>query len=103
MATLVKDVVGLESEAESIVQQAHAEAKQLEKAVEEEIASYRKKLTEETHRKIAEFQKNTEETYRNAQKDAEEELKAVLDALDRIPHNNLQKQVEMIVSRCRDL
>jgi F0F1-type ATP synthase membrane subunit b/b' len=103
MVTLVKDVVGLESDAESIVQQAHAEVKLLEKSVEEEITSYRRKLTEETHQRIAEFQKNTEETYRNALTDAEEELKAVLDALDRIPYDNLQKQVEMIVSRCREL
>jgi glutamyl-tRNA reductase len=103
MVTLVKDVVGLESEAESIVQQAHTEAKQLEKSVEEEVASYRRKLTDETHQRIAEFQKDTEETYRIALTDAEEELKAVLGALDRIPHDNLKKQVGLIVSRCRNL
>ena len=36
---LVKDVVNLENEAESIIAHAHAEAKQLEKVYEEETAA----------------------------------------------------------------
>jgi len=103
MVMLIKDVVGLESEAESIVLQAHTEAKQLEKTVEEEIVSYRKKLIEETQQRIAEFQRNTEERYRNALAAAEGELKTVLDALDRTPDDSLRKQVGLIVSRCKNL
>lgn len=100
---LIKDVVGLEGEAESIVLQAHSEAKQLESAAEEEVVSYRRKLTEQAHQKIAEFQRNTEEAYKKVLAEAEEELQAILDALDRIPHDKLRKQVEWIVSRCKDL
>ncbi len=100
---LIKDVVSLENEAESIVMQAHAEAEQLERTAEEEIASYRGKLTEQAHQRIAEFQKNAEEAYGNALAEAEGELQAVLSALDRIPHDNLRKKVELIVSRCKNL
>jgi hypothetical protein len=103
MVTLIKDVVGLESEAEAIVIQAHAEAKQLENAAEEEIVACRAELTGRTHRKIAEFQRYTEETYKRVLAEAEEELQAALDALDRIPHDKLSRQVDLIVSRFKDL
>jgi F0F1-type ATP synthase membrane subunit b/b' len=98
MVTLVKEVVNLEDEAESILASVRAETKQLEKACEEEIAAYHKKMTEEMIGKIAEFQKKTEETHRAALSEAERELKESLDALNCISDDVLVSQVERIVS-----
>lgn len=99
MLTLVEDVVKLENEAESIIAHAHAEAEQLGKTYEEEIVAYHKKTTEGMNEKIAEFQKNIEETHKAALYEAERELKESLDALDHIPEDVLYAQVERIVVR----
>ncbi|MCX5808941.1 MAG: hypothetical protein NTX36_06165 [Proteobacteria bacterium] len=96
---LVKDVVNLENEAESIIAHAHAEAKQLEKVYEEEIAAYRQKMTEEMNEKIAEFQKNIEETHKAALYEAERELKESLDALNSVSDDAFGSQVDLIVSQ----
>ncbi len=52
MATLVEDIVSLEKEADAIVAQARAEAKELEKSAIAEAEAYRRKLAEETEQKI---------------------------------------------------
>jgi hypothetical protein len=99
MVMLVKEVVNLENEAESIIAHAHAETKQLEKIYEEEIAAYRQKMTEEMNEKIAGFQKNIEETHKAALYEAERELKELLDVLNSISDDAFRFWVDLIVSR----
>ena len=99
MIALVEKIVSLENEAESIVAQAHEEAKRLEKASEEEIASYRRKLAEEIEQRIAAFSGEREKMHQKAMTEAEGELKAALDAVDQIPPGILRDKVEWIMSR----
>jgi len=96
---LVKDVVNLENEAESIIANAHVEAKQSEKFYEEKIAGYRRKMTEEMNERIAEFQKNIEETHKAALYEAEGELKESLDALNSVSDDAFGSRVDLIVAR----
>jgi F0F1-type ATP synthase membrane subunit b/b' len=99
MVMLVEEVVNLENEAESIIAHANAEMKQLEKVYEEKIAAYRQKMIEEMHEKIAEFQKNIEETHKAAIYEAERELKESIDALNSVSDDAFGAQVSLIVSR----
>ena len=102
MAMLVEDIVRLEKEAESIIAQAREDAKQLEEVCGEEIVAYRENMTEETNRRISEFRKEAEETFRKAMDEAERELSTALDNLEHIPDNLIQSQVARVVSRLID-
>ncbi len=99
MAPLVEDVVSLEKEADSIVAQAHAEAKALEKLALAEAEAYRRKVAEETDRKILAFQKEMEEKHRRDVAEAEKDLTQALDAVDRIPDKALEEQINKIVTK----
>ena len=99
MATLVKDIVSLEKEAESIIACAREEAKQLEEVCGEEIVAYRENMTEETNQRISQFRKEAEETFKVAMDEAERELSTALYDLEHIPDNLIQTQVARIVSR----
>lgn len=99
MSTLVKDVINIEKEAESIVSLAQEEAKRMEKHYEDQVADYRKKVMEETDRKIARFRKDAEEKHNTRMAEAEGELAAALGVFDRIPDDSLQEQAERIVER----
>ncbi|MEI6154872.1 MAG: hypothetical protein WCQ90_12380 [Deltaproteobacteria bacterium] len=103
MVMLVKDVVNLENEAESITAYARTEAKQLEKTYEEEITAYHQKIIEEMNGKIAEFQKKAEEAYRTALSEAERDLEESLEALNCISDDVLEAQTERIVARLSKL
>jgi len=103
MLTLVEDVINLENEAESIIAHARTEAKQLEKAYEEEITANHQKIIEEMNGKIAEFQKKAEEAYRTALSEAERDLEESLEALNRISDDVLEAQTERIVARLSKL
>lgn len=99
MATLVREVVGIEEEAESIIADAHAEAKRLEKAYNEEVSAYRKNISDETNRKIEAFRKDVEEANKKALQDEKTKLDESLDALNGISQDIINSQVEIIVSR----
>jgi hypothetical protein len=103
MAMLVKEIVDLEAEAESILAEARAEEQNLEKSVDKEIATYRERLAEELNRKLSAFQKETAERHTSLTAQAESELKEALNDLDNIPGETLRRQVERIVARFRGL
>jgi vacuolar-type H+-ATPase subunit H len=99
MVSLVKDIVSLEAEAESIIGHAHEAAKKLETDCEKQIASFRQKIIEETNQRISEFRIKLDEAHRTALVETEREQKIALDALESIPDDVLQKQVEQILTR----
>jgi len=103
MATLVKEVVGIEEEAESIIAQARADAKQLEKAYEEEIKAYRNRMSDEIKEKIDAFHKTIEEANTIALHEEELRLKESLEAIDNISQDALERQVNAIISRVLNL
>jgi hypothetical protein len=103
MANLIEDIVSLEDEADSIVAQAHAEAKELEKSAILEIEAYRQKLAEETDRKVAAFSKEMEEKQMRSAGEMEKDLRRALDAVDQIAGGALNRQIEKIVTKLSEL
>ena len=99
MAPLVEDVVSLEKEADAIVAQARAEAKELEKLAVAEAEAYRQKRAEETDRKISAFQKEAEEKHQRSVAETEKDLARDLNAIDEIPGHSLKEQIHKIVSK----
>lgn len=103
MAALVEDVVSLEKEADTIVAQARAEAKELEKLAIAEAEAYRRKLAEETDQKVLAFQKEMEEKHKGSVAETERELVQALRSIDQLPDGRLKEQIEKIVTKFREL
>jgi len=103
MAGLVDDVVSLEREAEAIVAQARAEAKELEKSAFAEAEDYRRKLAEETDQKILDFQKEMEKKYQESVAETEKDLARILNALDQIGSGARKEQIDKIVIKFIEL
>ncbi len=103
MANLVEDVVSLEKEADLIVAQGRAEAKDLEKLAIAEAEAYRRKLAEETDRKVLAFQKEMEEKHKGSVAETEKDLVRSLNAIDQIADGRLKEKIEKIVTKFREL
>jgi hypothetical protein len=103
MAALVEDVVSLEKEADAIVAQARAEAKELEKLGIAEAEAYRRKLAEETDQKVLAFQKEMEEKHKGSVAETERDLVRALNAIDQISDGRLKEEIEKIVTQFREL
>jgi F0F1-type ATP synthase membrane subunit b/b' len=103
MANLVEDVVSLEKEADTIVAQAHAEAKELGKLAIEEAEAYRRKRAEETEQKVVAFQKEMEEKHKSAVAETEKDLARALNTVDQIAGNTLKEQISKIVTKFSEL
>ena len=103
MANLVEDVVSLEKEADVIVAQAYAEAKELEQLAIVEAEAYRRKLAEETDQKVLAFQKEMEEKHKGSVAETEKDLVRALNAIDQIADGRLKEEIEKIVTKFREL
>ena len=103
MGTLVGNIASLENEADSIVAQARAEAKELEKSTLTETGAYRWKLTNDTGQKISAFQREMDKKYQLSVGEAQKELVQALDAIGQIKDVKLKEQVDRIVTRFSEL
>jgi len=103
MAALVEDIVSLEKEADAIVAQAHAEAKELEKFTIAEAEAFRRKLAEETDQKIVAFQKEMEEKHQGSVGETEKDLTRMLSTIDQIAGRALKEQIDKIVAKFGEL
>jgi len=103
MANLVEDVVSLEKEADVIVAQAYAEARELEQLAIVEAEAYRRKLAEETDQKVLAFQKEMEEKHKGSVAETEKDLVRALNAIDQIADGRLKEEIEKIVTKFREL
>lgn len=99
----MESIVALESEADSTVERARAEAKAMEKNAAEEVDAYRKKLADQTDQQISAFRLEMEEKHGRLVAQAKEELAQALSALDQIGAETLQKQIDRIVTRFSEL
>lgn len=103
MAALVEDVLSLEKEADMIVAQAYAEAKELERLAIAEAEAYRRRLVEETDQKVLAFQREMEEKHKGSVAETEKELVQALSSIDQLAESRLKEQIEKIVTRFREL
>ena len=96
---LVETILSLENEADSIMVQARAEAKEIEQSAIVEVEAYRRQLAEETEQKISAFRKETEGKHHLFIAEARKELDQTLDAMDRIAGAVLEEKINRIVAR----
>ena len=102
MEPLIESILGLETEADDILAAARTDSAQREQKAIEEAESYRLQLEADVDRRLAEFEKESESRYTSELAPAERELKASLDAVDRIPTALFEEQVERVVARFRE-
>ncbi len=91
MGTLVGNIASLENEADSVVAQARAEAKELEKSTLTEAEAYRWKLTNDTGQKVSAFQREMDEKYQLSADEAQKELAQALAAIDQVAGVKLKR------------
>ena len=103
MANLVEDVVSLEKEADLMVAQAYAEAKELEQLAIAEAEAYRRRLAEETDQKVLAFQKEMEDKHQGSVAETERDLGRALNAIDQIAGDVLKEQTYKIVAKFGEL
>ena len=103
MAALVENIVALEKEADAIVAQARTEAKEIEKSAIGEAESYRRRLAEDTEKKVTAFKKEMEEKHQRSVAETQKELGQTLDAIDQIEGDTLKKQIDKILTRFGEL
>jgi len=101
--SLVESVLSLEKEANAIVAQAHAHAKELEKLAIAEVEAYRRKLAEETDQKILAFQREMEEKHQRSVSEAEKDLTRSLSGIDQIDSEVLKEQMKQVVIKFSEL
>ncbi len=103
MATLVESIVSLETEADSVVARARAEANEMEKSAILEVEAYRRRLAEETDQKVRAFQEEAEEKHKRSLAEMEKDLARILNDIDRIADDTLKRQIDRIVTKFTEL
>lgn len=99
MSSLIKDVLTVEKEADSIIEGARNQARQIEKSCEEEIEAYRRQKTMEMEDMVAGFQKKAEEDYISTLSLYENELRESINQIEGISEQVIARQVEQILER----
>ncbi len=100
---LVENILSLENEADRIVAEAHAEAKEMEKSAVLEAEADRRRLTEEADRKVLAFQKETEERHQRSIAEVQKELTRALTVIDQIESAVLKRQIDRIITKFSEL
>ncbi|MCX8111026.1 MAG: hypothetical protein N3D15_07235 [Syntrophorhabdaceae bacterium] len=99
MSSLIDDVLSVEKQADSIIEGARKEARQIEKNCEEEIEAYRRHKTIELDNMIVDFQKKAEEEYISTLSRYENELKESINQIEGISEQVISQQIEQILER----
>ncbi len=103
MDSLINKVLEVENEAAAIIEKAHAEAKEIEKRVGAELASFGKETAAKVEQRIVAFREEAMRRHeREAEKQAEEARKA-LEGVGHIPAELISRQVEKVVARFREI
>lgn len=103
MSGLVKDVVDLEAEADAVIEKARAEARELDRAVKRDIASYQDRVGTDLDARVQVYREEAEARHARMMADARDELERALRSLERVPEGTLRAQVDRILERCRSL
>ena len=101
METLVERILSLEKAADALLAKAHHDAAELERRADDEVTAYRQHLAEDASRRIESYRAEAEQHYQEALAQAESELQAQLDALDRLDASVVQRETERVVQRFR--
>lgn len=99
MSSLITDVLTVEKKADSIIEDARNEARQIEKKCEEEIEAYRKQKAAEMDDMVAAFQKKAEEDYMSTLSQYENELNESIKHIEGISEQVISYQIEQILAR----
>jgi F0F1-type ATP synthase membrane subunit b/b' len=99
MASLIDSIVSLEKEADLIVEQARINSKNIHETTEDEIARYRKELTEDLEVRLQKFKDEAEKRYQDALAVINRKRSEKLDALMRLHDDYIVLQAKKIIDR----
>lgn len=103
MVSIITDVITIEKEADSILENAYIEAKKIENECEARINSYEREKRLKIEESIASYRKKMEEEFKETLKKLEEEEKSSLEAIELIQNDVIERHAEFIVSKLFEL
>ncbi|HOJ43447.1 MAG TPA: hypothetical protein PLW88_01600 [Syntrophorhabdaceae bacterium] len=99
MISTITDVITIEKEADSILENAHIEAKHIEREYGEKIQAYEEEKRLKLEESIALYKKKAEEEFKETLRGLEEEERSSLEAIDLIHNDIIERHAEAIVSK----
>lgn len=103
MSGIVKNIIELEAEADTVIERARAEAKKMESAVRDEISSHQDRVNKELDAKVAAYHDDARGRHARDMEDAKRQLEEALVALSSISEHTIQVQVDRILEHYRNL
>lgn len=103
MDSLIDRLLKLEGEAGAVIDKARAEAKELEKQTNADIAAMRKEVSVGVDRKSAAFREEALQRYEADAAQQKQEAEKVIESIGRVPEELISRQVEKVVARFREI
>jgi len=101
MASLIEDILSIESRANEIVAKAHSDGKALEKTSLAEIDRAAREIEARTAQRVDAYRREAEQKHQAALAAAKEESARRLSALDRLDAARVEKLSDMVVAEFR--
>ena len=103
MKTLLDNIISLEREADGIIEKARASAKEIKSSTEEALRKYKEDLAKEREERIEKKEKEAQLQYEETIATEELIFEKNMKAIKNIPDEKLEREVERILSRFREL
>lgn len=102
MTSLVDNVLAVEKQADDVVAEAHAKAKQMHAEAETEIAGIQEAIQQDLKRRIAAFRADAENRHKKDVEQAQAELAVELKKLSALNAEQINTQTAKILTRFRE-
>ncbi len=102
MKSLIDDILTLENEANGLLEEARAKAKEIEKASTAKQAAIREEIMADVERRVAVFREEAERKHQEDIARAKAEHEAALAALDQIVDGVIADQADALVAQFRE-
>jgi vacuolar-type H+-ATPase subunit E/Vma4 len=99
--SLIDQIISLEKNASTIVDDAHAQAKSIARQAETQVETIRAEIDRATEKRVEQYRAEAETKLQDALAGAEAEFNAAHAALGRIDDAVLRTQLEQIVARVK--
>ena len=103
MKSLIDDILSLEGQANTVLEDARAKVKDIEKGADAQIASIQEQVRTATDQRIAQYRAEVEKKHQEDLAQARVEQERALKAIEQVPEASVAAQVRRVVARFREI
>lgn len=103
MKSLIDDILSLEGEANSVLERARVQAKDLEKGAEAQMAAIQEEVRAAAEQRIAQYRAEAEKKHQADLAQARSSNERALKSIEQISESAVAGQVRRVVARFREL